>query len=51
MYFLLLFFNIYRSVFKGLVTNSGMKTRCNSQQVWWQYWYDSCVQILILIQS
>lgn len=33
-YFLLLFFNIYQSVFKGLVTNSGMKTRCNSQQVW-----------------
>jgi len=40
-----------RVFFKGLAINSGMKTRCNSKQVLWKYWYDSCVQILILIQS
>jgi len=39
------------SGFKRTLINSGMKTRCNSKQVWWQYWYDICVQILILIQS
>ena len=45
------YFLIFISVFRGLVINSGMKTKCNSEQVWWHYLYDSCMLFLNLIQS
>jgi hypothetical protein len=51
LHFCCYFLILIRVFFRGLLINSRMKTRSNSKQVWWQYWYNSCVQILILIQS